>query len=82
MNTFSCIIRTRYPAEDIHKLFAPEAKREHKRSTVTIKENGGNAEFHIDAQDITALRASINGVTTLLGTYEKTLRAVHGKDTE
>jgi len=48
------------------------ADRSHERSTITITEQDGNAILTITATDVTAFRATLNGLTGALGIYEKT----------
>ena len=56
----------------IAKLFAPEKKHfNRKRSTVTIKKNKNTLTFVIKATDSVALRATTNGITKLLTTFEQ-----------
>ena len=72
-------ITTEEPFTQLDKLFKTELERKHERSSITIKENNGNAVFHITANDTTALRAAVNTVTSTLGMYEKTKEATHDK---
>ena len=56
----------------VHVLFASELKRRHERSTVTLENVGGKAVFIVIAQDVSALRASLNSITSILGVFQKT----------
>ncbi|MBW3015223.1 hypothetical protein KY330_02270 [Candidatus Woesearchaeota archaeon] len=56
--------------EEISRAFEPEEKR-FTRSSFEIKNTNGKLEFHITAEDSTALRATLNAITKLLTVHEK-----------
>jgi tRNA threonylcarbamoyladenosine modification (KEOPS) complex Pcc1 subunit len=66
-----CVIETGEPIARLRDVFASELARTHPRSTVELSGAKGKGVFHIEAQDITSLRASINGVMSVLSTYAK-----------
>lgn len=74
--TLSAELRTDFPFQDISKLFQAELERTHKRSDVRLNESEGTAFFMITANDVPALRAALNGVTSILSVYEKTARVI------
>jgi tRNA threonylcarbamoyladenosine modification (KEOPS) complex Pcc1 subunit len=69
--TVRCIIETGEPTARLRDVFATELERQHARSKVELDDSHGKAVFRIEAQDITSLRASINGVMGVLATYAK-----------
>lgn len=68
----SCTLSTEFDFSTIEKLFRTELARSHPRSTLELQDREGFATFTITAQDISALRAALNSVTSTLHTYEKT----------
>ena len=56
-------------AKLLAKLFAPEIQS-HDRSSLNIKELKQGIAFIVKAQDATALRSTLHGITKLLQTYE------------
>jgi tRNA threonylcarbamoyladenosine modification (KEOPS) complex Pcc1 subunit len=48
------------------------------RSEITLEDRNGQASFIVTAQDVTALRASVTSITSVLGVYHKTKEVVHG----
>jgi len=54
----------------IYKAFEPELA-DKKRSNFTITQKKDHVLFEIEAQDSVALRATLNGITKLITTYEK-----------
>lgn len=65
-------ITTEEPFPELEKLFRPELERQHARSTVAIAEEDGKAVFDVTAEDVTALRAAVNGITSVLRAWEAT----------
>jgi len=57
-------------AKDIAACFNPERQGK-QRSNFTITENKDHILFNIQAEDATALRATLNTITKLLTIYEK-----------
>jgi len=57
-------------AKDIAACFTLEMRGKH-RSNFTITENQDHIVFDIQAEDATALRATLNTITKLLTVYEK-----------
>ena len=57
-------------AKDIAACFNPEMQGK-QRSNFTITENKDHIVFDIQAEDATALRATLNAITKLLTVYEK-----------
>ncbi len=70
-----CTLHTSMPYEEIEQLFRKELERTHERSCVTLTDDDGTAVFTIDADDTPSLRATMNGITSILGVYE------HGRTT-
>ncbi len=70
--TLSCRIGTQHPFTALERLLRTELARSHPRSRVTIADESGNAVLLIAADDAAALRAALNGVTSVLGMYERT----------
>jgi tRNA threonylcarbamoyladenosine modification (KEOPS) complex Pcc1 subunit len=75
----SCSIKTDHNFEHVQALCKHELARTHERSKTTITNVGGCAVFAIEANDVTALRAAINTITSILAMYEKTTEAIHGR---
>lgn len=73
---YSCILNTPHKAEDMERIFATEIDRQHKRSKLSIEEDDGKAVFRIDAEDPTALRATIMAITQIIKTWENTQEAI------
>ncbi|MBR9700514.1 hypothetical protein GOV11_01470 [Candidatus Woesearchaeota archaeon] len=73
--SYTCTILTPYSEKTMRSLFSTELERSYARSDISITQERRNAAFKITAQDITALRAAVNSVTSILSTYEKTLEA-------
>jgi len=74
--TFTASIKTDEDFGKIDKLFSIEGKKL-KRSSYEIKEVRGKAEFHIQSEDIAALRAVLNSITQTLAVYKK-MEALNG----
>ncbi len=75
----SCTIQTTFDFTHVHTLCKQELAREHNRSKTTLENKNGHAIFTIEAQDITALRAATNTITSILTMYEKSNEAIHGQ---
>jgi len=71
--TLRCLIETGEPTARLRDVFATELAREHQRSRVTLSSAGGKGAFRIEADDVTSLRAAINGVMGVLVTHMKVL---------
>jgi len=71
--TMKCILYTEQPYEEIWQLFKTELERQHARSSITLTDEDGMAVFTINAEDIAALRAATNSITSILGVH------AHGK---
>ena len=69
--TVRCVIETGEPIARLRDVFSTELARQHPRSSVSLESAKGRGVFRIDADDITSLRASINGVMGVLSTYAK-----------
>ncbi len=69
--TVRCVIETGESTARLKEAFAAELSRTHPRSTVHLDTAKGKGVFRIVADDITALRASVNGVMSALSTYAK-----------
>jgi len=69
--TVCCVIETGEPTARLQDVFATELSRSHPRSTVALETAKGKGVFRIVADDITALRASMNSVMSVLSTYAK-----------
>ena len=68
---FEASIKTKEKFETIKKLFSTEDK-ELKRSSYKItKLKDGSVQFDIKADDIAALRATLNSITQILSVYKK-----------
>jgi len=61
----------------MRELFATELSRVHERSKTELVNNGTKAEFRITAQDVAALRAAANTITSVLAMHEKTARLLN-----
>ena len=60
-------------SEQVMKLFAPEEKKfPNNRASYSMKETNEGVKFKIEYLDITALKAVINSITTILIIYSKT----------
>lgn len=58
------------PYLEMKRLFKSELERQHERSEVTLEEKDGKTTFTITAQDISALRAAFNSITSILRIWE------------
>ena len=72
-----CRIDTGMPLRDIASLLQTELARQHPRSDVRLEGAKGNAVITITADDASAMRAALNGVTSVLSIYEKTDGITH-----
>ncbi len=68
----NCRLKTDFPHSEIKKLFATELERQHARSEVKLTKSEGKAVFEIVTKDVTAMRASLNSITSILSVYDKT----------
>ncbi len=70
--SYSAVIKVKENPDIIFKAFQTEAKNlKTERSGYTIKKLKDCVEFHINAQDSVALRATLNSITKLFTVYEK-----------
>jgi len=59
--------------EQVMKLFAPEEKKfPNNRASYSIEETDDGVKFKIEYLDITALKAVVSSITTILIIYSKT----------
>ncbi|MDD5087022.1 MAG: KEOPS complex subunit Pcc1 [Candidatus Nanoarchaeia archaeon] len=70
--SYSAVIKVKQNPDIVFKAFQAEAKNlKTERSEYTIKKLKHCVEFHINAQDSVALRATLNSITKLFTVYEK-----------
>ena len=69
--TIRCTIETGEPTARLRDIFATELERTHARSSVALEDDAGDAILRIEANDLTALRAAVNGVMSVLSVYAK-----------
>lgn len=67
----SCTLELGAPFAEIEPLLRTEIARAHERSTLGIEDSDGT-KITITANDVSALRAAINGVASILKVYEAT----------
>ena len=67
---YEAIVRVKGDSEVMYKAFLVE-KGKFARSSFDIKKKDDVVEFVIEAEDPTALRATLNSITKLLSVYEK-----------
>jgi tRNA threonylcarbamoyladenosine modification (KEOPS) complex Pcc1 subunit len=72
-------LETQEPYEHMHVLFAAELERKHERSSIILENANDKALFRVEAQDIAALRAAVNTITSIISVHEKTRQAIHGQ---
>jgi tRNA threonylcarbamoyladenosine modification (KEOPS) complex Pcc1 subunit len=73
-----CTLHTGEEYGQLRELFAAELGRAHDRSQITLTEQEGKAVFHVTAKDVTALRAALNTITSMLSIHMKTKEIIHG----
>jgi len=76
----SCTLITEQPHTVLQRLFAKELERKHDRSTISLENSNEFGVFVITAQDVGALRAALNSVTSILATQEKTQQIVRKEE--
>ena len=64
-------IRVYGDTKQIIRCFEAEEKRKEDRSRLNIVEKKDHVLFEVEADDPTALRATLNGITRLLIVFEK-----------
>ena len=70
--SYSAVIKVKQNPDIVFKAFHAESKNlKTERSEYTIKKLKDCVEFHINAQDSVALRATLNSITKLFTIYEK-----------
>jgi tRNA threonylcarbamoyladenosine modification (KEOPS) complex Pcc1 subunit len=67
---YSVVVNIKEDVENVYKCMLTEIS-ERERSLFTIKKDNDRLEFHIEAKDATALRATLSAITQLLSVYEK-----------
>ena len=63
-------IRVYGDPEELYKCFEPELS-DKKRANFRIIKKEDHVLFEVEAEDSTALRATLNGITKLITVYEK-----------
>ncbi len=67
---YSASIKVTGNRESLLECFAPEGI-DKERSKYSVKKQGGDVIFEVEAKDATALRATVNTITQLLTVHEK-----------
>ncbi len=69
--TVRCVIETGEPTSRLRELFSTELERTHPRSRIELADDAGDAVLRVEADDLTSMRAALNGVMGVLSTYAK-----------
>ena len=67
---YSVVVNIKEDVDPVYKCMLTEIS-ERERSLFTIKKDDDRLEFHVEAKDATALRATLSAITQLLSIYEK-----------
>ncbi|MBT3406294.1 hypothetical protein HN419_03935 [Candidatus Woesearchaeota archaeon] len=67
---YSVVVNIKEDVDTVYKCMLTEIS-ERERSLFTIKKDDDRLEFHVEAKDATALRATLSAITQLLSIYEK-----------
>ncbi len=79
MQRFECLVEygDEETAERVYRAVIPDVSRmPARRSDVKLSVVEGNLKISIEAEDVSALRASVSGVLRLISTVERTLGAI------